>query len=111
MDLTTESRPNISAKKVTTLPPLPLNKVEKVTVDIVQSIGSIFVIGCCSAMIILFITLGYLYSYSIKLCPQCFFSDWSVERLIHMQQEIGLLIGHVLLLTVRGDVEHEVCKL
>lgn len=37
-----------------------------------------------------------------------FRSDWSVERIIHMQQEIGLIIAHALMLTLREDVMHEV---
>lgn len=58
MDLASDS-PAITEENATTLPPLPLNKVEKVAVDIVQSIGSIVVIGSCSAMIILFAILQY----------------------------------------------------
>ncbi len=38
------------------------------------------------------------------------FSDWTIERVLHLSQEIALACGQILVLTTRDITDHEVKK-
>ena len=81
----------------TTTPPFPLNEAEETAVAVMQTVGCVAIIGILAGTIL-------LYAIVVR--------DWCIERFIHFNQEMALLMAHLLILFLRDRVDiHVPCKL
>ncbi len=107
---TTKAERSTTSEHKTTTPVFPLNEVEEVVVNAVQSLGCVFILGSLTVTLAVFLILRY---YSTMLlhgvfrslpCLHCF-RDFSHERCLHMNMEIALLLTNLLVLTLRDRTE------